>query len=67
MFQLLCPFSSILFFIQIECVRFVPTDLNFSYLSFPVQGIPGEPVVITSEEDIFEYIGYAYKKPSERN
>jgi hypothetical protein len=34
---------------------------------FPlVLGIPGEPVVVTSEEDIFEYIGYPYKKPSER-
>ncbi|XP_021925589.1 DNA polymerase beta isoform X2 [Zootermopsis nevadensis] len=30
-------------------------------------GIPGEPVVVTKEEDIFDYIGYAYKKPSERN
>jgi len=30
-------------------------------------GIPGEPVVVTSEEDIFEYIGYPYKKPSERD
>lgn len=30
-------------------------------------GIPGEPVDITSEEDIFEYINYPYKKPEERN
>jgi hypothetical protein len=32
-----------------------------------VLGIPGEPVAVTSEEDIFEYIGYPYKKPSERD
>jgi len=30
-------------------------------------GIPGEPVEITSEEDIFDYIDYPYKKPEERN
>lgn len=30
-------------------------------------GTPGEPVVVTSEEDIFEYIGYPYKKPNERD
>jgi DNA polymerase beta len=32
-----------------------------------VKGIPGEPVEITSEEDIFEYLDYPYKKPEERN
>jgi hypothetical protein len=36
-------------------------------LHFLVLGTPGEPVIITSEEDIFEYIGYPYKKPNERN
>ncbi|CAH2076400.1 unnamed protein product, partial [Iphiclides podalirius] len=30
-------------------------------------GVPGEPVPITSEEDIFDYIEYPYKKPEERN
>ncbi|KAL4148348.1 hypothetical protein QTP88_002612 [Uroleucon formosanum] len=30
-------------------------------------GIPGEPVEINSEKDIFEYIDYPYKKPEERN
>ncbi|KAJ9588358.1 hypothetical protein L9F63_018284 [Diploptera punctata] len=29
--------------------------------------VAGEPVKITSEEDIFDYIGYPYKQPSERN
>ncbi|KAL3876062.1 hypothetical protein ACJMK2_033946 [Sinanodonta woodiana] len=29
-------------------------------------GIPGEPLPVTSEEDIFDYIGMPFKKPSER-
>ena len=45
---------------------FASTDWKFSHLFSFVLGIPGEPVVVTSEEDIFEYIGYPYKKPSER-
>ncbi|XP_067010757.2 DNA polymerase beta isoform X1 [Anabrus simplex] len=30
-------------------------------------GVPGEPVPVTSEEDIFDYIDYPYKKPEERD
>ncbi|CAH2245855.1 jg8528 [Pararge aegeria aegeria] len=30
-------------------------------------GVPGEPVPITSEEDVFDYIDYPYKQPEERN
>lgn len=30
-------------------------------------GIPGEPLPVTSEEDIFDILGAKYKKPSERN
>ncbi|XP_045768825.1 DNA polymerase beta-like [Maniola jurtina] len=30
-------------------------------------GVPGEPVPITSEEEIFDYIDYPYKQPEERN
>ncbi|KAJ0175568.1 hypothetical protein K1T71_008727 [Dendrolimus kikuchii] len=30
-------------------------------------GLPGEPVPLSSEEEIFEYIDYPYKKPEERN
>ncbi|CAG9785698.1 unnamed protein product [Diatraea saccharalis] len=30
-------------------------------------GVPGEPVPISSEEDIFDYIDYPYKTPQERN
>lgn len=30
-------------------------------------GVPGEPLPVTSEEDIFDYLDMVYKKPSERN
>ncbi|PSN36153.1 hypothetical protein C0J52_13269 [Blattella germanica] len=30
-------------------------------------GVAGDPVNINSEEDIFDYIGYPYKKPAERD
>ncbi|CAG9861468.1 unnamed protein product [Phyllotreta striolata] len=30
-------------------------------------GVPGEPIEITSEEDIFDFIDYPYKKPEDRN
>ncbi|XP_074648404.1 DNA polymerase beta-like [Tubulanus polymorphus] len=30
-------------------------------------GIAGEPLPVSCEKDIFEYINFAYKKPSERN
>lgn len=32
-----------------------------------VTGIAGEPLPIESEEDIFDFIDYAYKKPAERS
>ncbi|KAE8747804.1 hypothetical protein FOCC_FOCC005416 [Frankliniella occidentalis] len=30
-------------------------------------GVPGEPVFLTSEKDIFEYIDYPYKPPEDRS
>lgn len=30
-------------------------------------GVPGEPLPVTSERDIFDYIGMAYKEPTDRN
>jgi len=30
-------------------------------------GVLGEPLPVTSEEDIFDYIGMDYKPPHERN
>jgi hypothetical protein len=30
-------------------------------------GVPGEPVPVESEEDIFDIINYPYKKPEDRS
>ena len=30
-------------------------------------GIPGEPLPVSSEEDVFDYVGMRFKAPSERN
>lgn len=30
-------------------------------------GVPGEPLPVESEQDIFDYIGYDYKEPKDRN
>lgn len=30
-------------------------------------GIPGEPVEINSEQEIFDYLDYPYREPNERN
>ncbi|KAJ7383060.1 hypothetical protein OS493_030947 [Desmophyllum pertusum] len=30
-------------------------------------GVPGEPIPVSSEEEIFEMIGMDYKEPSDRN
>ncbi|KAL0880880.1 hypothetical protein ABMA27_002061 [Loxostege sticticalis] len=40
---------------------------EYSLRPVGVTGVPGEPVPISSEEDIFDYIDYPYKKPEERN
>ena len=37
----------------------------FSISSF--LGVPGEPIPVSSEEEIFEIIGMEYKQPHERN
>lgn len=31
------------------------------------KGTPGEPLPVTSEKDVFDYIDYPYKEPHERN
>ena len=33
----------------------------------PSLGVPGEPIPVESEEDIFDVINYPYKKPEERS
>ena len=30
-------------------------------------GVPGEPIPVSSEEEIFEIVDMSYKKPEERN
>ena len=30
-------------------------------------GVPGRPIPISSEEEVFEYLGMEYKRPEERN
>lgn len=30
-------------------------------------GVPGEPLPVASEEDVFDYIGMSYRKPQDRN
>lgn len=37
------------------------------FSSTPYTGVPGEPIPVTSEEEIFEILNYPYKKPEERN
>ncbi|XP_047530066.1 DNA polymerase beta-like [Vanessa atalanta] len=40
---------------------------EYSLRPIGVTGIPGEPVQIESEEEIFDYIDYPYQKPEDRN
>ncbi|CAB3223495.1 unnamed protein product [Arctia plantaginis] len=40
---------------------------EYSLRHIGVTGVPGEPVPISSEEDIFAYIDFPYKQPNERN
>ncbi|XP_047989806.1 DNA polymerase beta-like [Leguminivora glycinivorella] len=40
---------------------------EYSLRPVGVTGVPGEPVPVSSEEDIFDYIDYPYKKPEDRN
>lgn len=32
-----------------------------------IAGVPGEPLPVTSEEVVFDYIGFEYKTPEQRN
>ncbi|XP_063244396.1 DNA polymerase beta-like isoform X2 [Bacillus rossius redtenbacheri] len=40
---------------------------EYSLRPLGITGTPGEPVPVTCEEDIFEYIDFIYKKPEERD
>ncbi|CAH0406968.1 unnamed protein product [Chilo suppressalis] len=40
---------------------------EYSLRPVGVTGVPGEPVPISSEEEIFDYMDYPYKAPQDRN
>ena len=40
---------------------------EYSICPLDAGSVPLEPLPVLSEEDIFDYIGYEYKPPSERN
>lgn len=42
-------------------------NLYFGFGSVSVVGMAGEPLVVNSERDIFEYINYRYKEPKDRS
>ena len=42
-------------------------DSYYSEFVIAVIGVPGEPIPVSSEQDIFEIIGMDYKEPTERN
>jgi hypothetical protein len=41
--------------------------LSIAKICVVVTGIPGEPLPVSSEEDVFDYVGMKFKKPSERS
>ena len=42
-------------------------SLSLNPSSLPSAGVPGEPMPVESEEDIFDIINYPHKKPEERS
>lgn len=64
-----------IYFIFVICEQVVGTynyveilnDCLTYHIKILSTGVPGEAVQITSEEEIFDYINYPYKKPEERN
>jgi DNA polymerase beta len=40
---------------------------EYSVRKIGTTGIPGNPLPVTSEQDIFVYLGMDFKKPEERN
>ena len=41
-------------------------SLNYKHVITLFTGTPGEPLPVTSEEDIFDYLDYDYKEPCDR-
>ncbi|KAF2362120.1 DNA polymerase beta thumb domain [Trinorchestia longiramus] len=53
-------------------MRSAALDAGFTLNEYSIRpmgctGVPGEPLPVSSERDIFDYIGMEYKEPSERN
>lgn len=53
-------------------MRHIALEKGFTLNEYTIRpvgstGVPGEPLPVTSEEDIFDYLEMEYKKPSERN
>ncbi len=51
-------------------IRFVPWVIGYVVcidLSLGETGVKGDPLPVSSEEDIFEYLGMQWKEPHERN
>lgn len=46
-----------------ECIQ----NLYFEFGCVSVVGMAGEPLMVNSERDIFEYINYRYKEPKDRS
>lgn len=46
------------------CFQILTTDV---FVCDCVVGVAGEPLVVDSERDIFEYIHYKYKEPKDRS
>ena len=40
---------------------------EYSIRPLGATGVPGEPIPVSSEEEIFQIVDYPYKKPEERN
>ena len=56
--------------LNIEQIYLARCDMMPPTLTFDLHmhaGVPGEPIPVSSEEDIFDIIEMAYKNPEERN
>lgn len=50
---------------SVRVVKVIVLTRTLPYSDFV--GTPGEPLPVTSEEDIFDYLGMEFKQPNQRN